>query len=257
MRSVLSIAALMLMVAPVAAEEVTLTPARDNTIYEPQTDVNSNGRGSHLFAGATAFPLARRALLAFDLASVIPPGSTIESVSLRLFVSRGRPGRIDVSAHRVLADWGEGDSDAPGQEGIGGLAMPGDATWLHTFSPDQFWSTEGGDFAATASATTPVDFSSFYSWSASGMVADVQVWVDQPELNFGWILIGDESATGTAKRFDSREYPVPDRRPMLTIEFTPPPPSVPTTTAAGAAVLLGILACAGTVFVRQIGRARG
>ena len=49
------------------------------------------------------------------------------------------------------------------------------------------------------------------------MVADVQSWLDNPASNFGWLVLGDETAIATAKRFDTRESASP---PMLTIEFT-------------------------------------
>ena len=49
------------------------------------------------------------------------------------------------------------------------------------------------------------------------MVADVQSWLNNPASNFGWLVLGDETAIATAKRFDTRESASP---PMLTIEFT-------------------------------------
>ena len=52
------------------------------------------------------------------------------------------------------------------------------------------------------------------------MVADVQAWLDNPASNFGWLVLGDETAIATAKRFDTRESASP---PMLTIEFIPGP----------------------------------
>ena len=52
------------------------------------------------------------------------------------------------------------------------------------------------------------------------MVADVQDWLDNPANNFGWIVIGDESSSRTAKRFDSRENPTEGNRPQLTVNYT-------------------------------------
>jgi hypothetical protein len=43
-------------------------------------------------------------------------------------ISRTRTQNQMVLLHRVLADWGEGTSDAPEEEGQGAAAMPGDAT---------------------------------------------------------------------------------------------------------------------------------
>ena len=57
------------------------------------------------------------------------------------------------------------------------------------------------------------------------MVADVQEWLDSPASNFGWLVLGDETAIATAKRFDTRESASP---PMLTIQYTPGPRVTPT-----------------------------
>jgi hypothetical protein len=56
-------------------------------------------------------------------------------------------------------------------------------------------------------------------------VADVQQWLDQPASNFGWIIIGNESQSGTSKRFNSREFEGSDA-PGLEVVFTPAPPPV-------------------------------
>ncbi|MGH7613747.1 MAG: hypothetical protein ACREMW_06870 [Gemmatimonadales bacterium] len=55
--------------------------------------------------------------------------------------------------------------------------------------------------------------------STAQLVADVQGWLADPASNFGWILIGDESATATAKQFDSRESAA-SIRPELRVFFT-------------------------------------
>ena len=51
-------------------------------------------------------------------------------------------------------------------------------------------------------------------------MADVQRWLDDPATNFGWLLLGDESENQTTKRFDSKENPDQEDRPILTVEFT-------------------------------------
>ena len=145
-------------------------------------------------------------------------------------MSRTNAGPAPVSLHRATADWGEGTSDAPGQEGDGTDATPSDATWFHTFFDTDFWASIGGDFAPTASATTSVDQEGPYSWgSTAGMTADVSAWVDDPIANFGWVVVGDESLSGqgqsTAKRFDTHEIAEEGPlAPQLQITFTPPVP---------------------------------
>ena len=118
----------------------------------------------------------------------------------------------------MLQDWGEGSASGSGR---GGPAEPGDATWLHTFYDTQTWAAPGGDFDPAVSASTPVDLPAFYQWQSAGMAADVQGWLDQPQANFGWMLLGSEGDLPSSKRFDSRESPIPSQRPVLQIDYLP------------------------------------
>ena len=205
------------------AETETFEPLKDNTLYETTDGSLSNGAGDHLFAGTTAQNDVRRAVLTFDVATAIPAGSTVTSVTLTMNMSRTIAGDEVVALHRLLGDWGEAGSDAGGQEGGGAPSQSGDATWIHTFFDTDSWGSAGGDFAATQSASTTVGGTGSYTWgSTPDMVADVQGWVDDPSQNFGWILIGDESVPQTAKRFDSKDHPTASVRPTLTVEFDPP-----------------------------------
>ena len=182
----------------------------------------SNGAGEFLFAGQTAQPSLRRALIQFDVASAVPAGSTIQSVQLVLNMSMTVSNAQNVGLHRVNASWGEGASDAPGQEGGGASAMTNDATWTFRFFNTTSWTTAGGDFAPGASAVASVDQIGFYAWgSSAGMVADVQSWLDLPAQNFGWAIVGDESALSSAKRFDSRQNSVSANRPKLVVVYSP------------------------------------
>lgn len=207
------------------ADSVTVGAAKDNTLYQEQFGSLSNGAGQHLFAGMTNQEAIRRGLIAFDIAGSIPAGARIDSVMLTLNMSRTIVGDVPVGLHPVLADWGEAGSEAFGEEGFGGPAETGDATWIHTFYDTQYWTNDGGDFDPTASATIMVGSANgTYTWgSTAQLVADVQGWLDDPSTNFGWLLLADESTFPTAKRFDTRENDNPAVRPMLTIEFTPCP----------------------------------
>ena len=212
---------------------INIMPSKDNTLYEyvaSEGDL-SNGAGFHFFAGENAMGELRRGVLAFDVAGSIPPGSTITAVSLSLNMSMTPAGAVTVELHKLLADWGEGTSHAPMGEGDGAPATPNDATWRHRFFDTVFWTTQGGDFSSTVSASQSVGGIGQYTWSSAQMVADVQSWVNDPGSNFGWLVLGDETASATAKRFDTRESASP---PVLTIEYrtgqptqrprpTPPP----------------------------------
>jgi|SRR5262245_54671743 len=207
------------------ADSVSLTPVQDSTVYEYVDGLpdQANGAGAYLFAGKNAGNQARRALIRFDM-SAIPSGSTITSATLRVNVSRTHGLRATIALHRATASWGEGPSDPGGEEGGGVVAGPGDATWRHRFFPGTFWSTVGGDFDATPAATVDAVGLGPLTWdSTPTLVTDVQRWLDDPQSNFGWVVIGDESAAATAYRFDSRESVTPALAPTLAIGFTPPP----------------------------------
>ena len=231
---ILLVASMLLLGVSAGADLVTVAPSQDNSMYSEAGDVNndlSNGAGDYLFSGATkdSSPgnlILRRALLAFDVAAAVPADSTINSVTLTLFVSRTKSGNETVDLHRVVADWGEGTSDAADEEGKGAAAATGDATWSHRFWSTATWSTPGGDFAASPSGSTTVgNQNNFYSWSSAQMATDVQGWLDTPATNYGWIVIGNEVDSRVVKRFNSRESPDSNRRPELEIDFTPPAPT--------------------------------
>ena len=207
---------------------INITPDKDNTLYEydPADGDRSNGAGFYFFTGETAMGELRRAVLAFEIAGYIPAGSTILAVTLSMNMSRtALDTAIIVELHKLLADWGEGTSHAPGEEGDGAPATPNDATWRHRFFDTIFWTNQGGDFSGTVSASQSVGPIGQYIWTSAQIVADAQSWLDNPASNFGWLVLGDESTIATAKRFDSRESASP---PMLTIQYLPGPRVLPT-----------------------------
>jgi len=203
-----------------------LTPDRDATLFEDPTGSTAAGKGAWVVAGVNAGAQRRRALLHFDVAAYVPTGSTIQSAKLTLQMSRTIATAHNVAVHRGLATWGEGTSlptGGHGNGGAGGPATAGDATWVHRFFPGTNWATAGGDFAPAASAVQSVDAFGAYSWgSTPNLVADVQLWVNTPAANAGWILIGDETAAATAKRFDSRDNATSSGWPRLLLVFDSP-----------------------------------
>jgi hypothetical protein len=208
--------------AAAQADTINIVASRDNTLYESATGSLSNGAGPTCFVGRSGTGQIRRALLQFDLSS-IPVGATINVVTLSLNMSMSNAGATDVSLHRVVADWGEGTSNAGISGGGGAPSTPGDATWIHTFFDTSLWSTPGGDFIATSSATTSVGALGTYTWSSAQMLADVQRWIAGPVSNFGWILRGDEVNNNSSKRFDTRENETAANHPTLIIDYTPIP----------------------------------
>jgi hypothetical protein len=201
---------------------VNIPASQDNTLYEDATGAVSNGAGDYFFTGNTREGFSRRGVIRFDIASNIPAGATITSVTLHLYMSRSKDNNLDnTGLYQLTSSWGEGTSNAAAEEGQGIASTANDATWIHRFYPGTPWTNAGGDYAASASAITAVGAIGFYSWSSVGMLADVQEWLDTPAANFGWIAIGDETIKRSAKRFDSRTSAIASQRPQLTVEFTP------------------------------------
>jgi len=209
---------------PAGADQVTISPTKDNTLYFSPSGTLSNGAGAFFFVGKDFNGDTKRAVLAFDIATNVPAQATIDSVKLTLNMSRTKPGggSPPISMHRLTKDWGEGGSDAPVNEGQGTTAQIGDATWLHAFYNTVVWTSPGGDFQATPSAALVVSTIGPYTWGTTPqLVADVQMWLDNPATNFGWLMKNTELASTTAKRFDSKDNLNAANRPMLTIWYTP------------------------------------
>lgn len=200
----------------------------DTTIFS-ESD-NSGGGTDGIFSG-TINQLTfdgqkqnRRALIKLDLAS-IPAGWIIEDVSLQMTVSMsgGSFGDIDYSLHRITRSWGEGDVDGPSGGGYGAAADPGDATWQYSQLGTNAWDIPGGDFVSTPSATTAAGVAgSDAVWSGAGLIADVQLWVNAPSTNNGWLVLSSlEGTQQRIKKFHSSE--AAQFRPVLTVLAQPAP----------------------------------
>lgn len=217
------------------AAVVNLGASNWNTLIESPTGALSNGGDDNIFAGLTNQLTIRRGLLKFNVAASVPAGSVINSVSLRLRMTRTLGGDEDIALHRVLKSWGQGSAVGAAGGGGGAAADNGSATWLHTFYNDQFWDTPGGDFEGGPSASIVVGAQGFYTWTGSGLVSDVQAWLDDPSVNHGWIAIGEEVISGGVKRFAAGNHATTTWRPVLTIDYTVIP-----SPGAGALALFGV-----------------
>ena len=219
-----------------AAATLTMFPAADATLYEDPAGSVANGAGEFLFAGRTnlATNPSRRSLLRFDV-SELPAGAVITSASLRLHMLAVVTSEAAVNLHRVTAAWTAGSSDPIGNEAGGVPATAGDATWLHASFSNILWTAPGGDAVAAPSASVLIGtISDYYTWTGSGLLADVQAWAANPPANFGWLLRTDESVPFTAKRFESGNSLTAALRPLLTVEYTivPEPAAVALLAAA-------------------------
>jgi glucose/arabinose dehydrogenase len=231
---------------PLPAETIELLPVKDNTLFEDAGGRFSNGGGKHLFMGRVGPDggnLLRRTLVAFDL-SGIPENALINNVQLEFAIVQvpqdgvdGTPAADSATLHVLDSDWGEGFSNAPGNEGQGVLVEPvdpelpidiGAVTWVHRFfDPDPMaailWNTPGGDFQSLPSASAPFGVSpeTLTFSSTPELLADVKYWVTHPESNYGWMLRGDEIRPQNARGVASREH-ASEPVPKLVVDYTIP-----------------------------------
>lgn len=215
-------------------DSVSLLPVADTTLFEVKP-TNSIGGVEWISSGTTQNYTRNRALLKFDVAGALPAGSRIAGVTLTVRVTqvpRDGYNGTSFSLRRMLVSWGEGTNRVadPQAPGFGSPASPGDATWNHRFSHStNTWTTPGGeegvDYSASSSALAVIESIDSYSFESFPMAnEDVQLWLDQPELNFGWMIKSEsEEVNFTARRFGSRELGDPVTSPLLNIIFQAPP----------------------------------
>ena len=215
------------------AASLTNNSSADTSLLEIEPAHNNGGQGftiSGALQNPPVNPLRTRALYRFDF-TALPTNTLIRAVVLELTVTRQPGDGLANSAfgiHRMLRPWGEGTNVAIDHPGQGTPATAGEATWSHSFFPTNAWAAAGGaadvDFVGAESsfADVTIDGTSPRFATTPELVDDLQSWVNNPQSNFGWILISDAEDTAfTARHFGSREDP--NNHPNLEIEFLVPP----------------------------------
>lgn len=237
----------LLIAVPLQAAVVTIPAVADTSLF--QANPSSSLGASTLAVGVTESGHVSRGLIRFDLTGSLPEGSTITSVILTLYATRGphRGGIAStIGAHKSLVPWQEGT----GTGNTGSAALSGDSTWsfrAHNSSP---WAEAGGapgfDFSALASTSSAMNsLGAVVFPSTPAMIDVVQDWLAAPASNYGFFLLAvDESTPGSARRIASTEdfsqglSPVPAQPPALTITFDVIPEPASWILLAGAAALL-------------------
>ena len=213
-----------------AVLQTNLPCVADTTLSEEYPNNNLGGLTA-VNSGVTQNGTRNRGLYQFDIAGALPPGAQIISADLVLEVELVPSGGVpfaDYDLHRVLQPWGEGGGTSA--RGEGAPALTNEADWFYRFAyTTNTWSAPGAaptnDYAAAPSATQTVygpDNSPYTFGPNAPLAADVQRWLDQPQANFGWMLIcADESIFWTARRFGSRENT--GLAPRLELQYLVPP----------------------------------
>jgi hypothetical protein len=211
MRTLLFSLATGLFFSTLAAQALTtnLVPVADTAMRSTASDSN--------FGGSTSLPVGvsnlgspvNRTLFQFDL-SALPANAIINDATLGLTVTV-HPFGANFDLHRLLSSWSESE-----------------ATWNNRLTSIP-WAAGGAltgiDFSSMISATASLG-SGVSAFNSPDLTADVQLWVDNPGSNFGWILMASGEPAGSGEQVASREDSV--NTPTLTIDYTlPAPPTSP------------------------------
>lgn len=134
--------------------------------------------------------------------NAIPPGATIDSVTITLQVIKNDAGPVNVSLHRMLQSWDEL------------------STWdsmILGISTDDVEAQSSADAIILGQATE-----STITLTGPGLVETVQAWANG-ETNYGWTLV-----TNSPGRWEiaSSENADVSLRPKLTVTYTPNTPPV-------------------------------
>ncbi|MDB6015894.1 MAG: hypothetical protein JWR19_383 [Pedosphaera sp.] len=212
-----------LAVMTVRGNTVTVVSSADTQLDRNSPDDNTGGAIDTPVSGglgANSGQDVRRVLVKFDLTGKIPAQAIVTSATVAVAVTKSPPAAGSTfDLRRLFQDWNE--TDTSWNSRLAGIS----------------WSTPGAtganDSSGSASSSTSINGVGAYLFpSSTGLVADVQAWVNNPGTNFGWLLISKTEASETARHFASREYFDPASQPTLTINFTvPAPPAVPPTIA--------------------------
>eukprot|EP00055_Hartaetosiga_balthica_P011651 m.53742 g.53742 ORF g.53742 m.53742 type:complete len:241 (+) comp7682_c0_seq1:70-792(+) len=195
--------AVLLMVCSASAVfgvELTYVPVQDATICSENVDgALANGP---LTVGRTNGAALRRSLLLFNVEAETPSNfsaSGLESASLSLVWVKGTSdSSISFSLHALQQPWTVGSSTASKGQCVS--ATTGDVTYMYTSYNSSEWVTNGGDYDATPLATASISNNTLIF-----DVTDAVVGILDGGVNYGWIVIGDESMDMSTAQFESSE----------------------------------------------------
>ncbi|MFO0687989.1 MAG: hypothetical protein U0900_04735 [Myxococcota bacterium] len=219
---------------PFVSRTVSLGASKDSVVYGDQPDGN-DGRGQFLWAGRKTTSVftsyARNALIAFDLASQIPPTAVVEGATLSLGVTGiapfGSSQRLAIYpvAASVETTWQEGFLDAAGSEFDG---VPGSASgvdWLYRDRNLGAWATPGGDRSGPAIVDTLLATPGPVSFSPPALASAVQTMVATGTGADGFLLEGSPftlfSPATQGIQIASRENPSASPPPTLVVDYYP------------------------------------
>lgn len=189
---------------------VQLSANADTELYQHSPEKNSGSKRQINVISRAGWNA--RILTRFDLGE-IPPGATIQSCQLHLFLSEAsnlgsrQYGIFRIEQH--ANDWGEGNH-------LFSTSTPGESSWLW-FARSQEWDLLGGDIADQPTAATETG-SVNQIWNTWDLTPDcknggTQSWAlkDMHEDNLNYTVRSE---------YQSRESYYADQQPYLSVTFS-------------------------------------
>ncbi|HLC42410.1 MAG TPA: DNRLRE domain-containing protein, partial [Methylomirabilota bacterium] len=199
----------LLPVVPAAeADTVIIQPSTADTHLREDSPNTEYGNDQTMRVQSRNAARNRRSLVKFSL-SAIPSGSVIASATLELRMTSAPSASRTYDVHRTTRNWVEAD-----------------ANWNRA-DVGTDWTTAGGDFVATSTASTTTGTVSNI-WLAWDVTADVSAWYTGGASNYGFIIKDNEesfSSTAYTATFITREEnsaSLTQYRPRLIVTYTPP-----------------------------------
>ena len=181
--------------------------------------LNGNlGAGQDLYTGSANTALKLRFLVKFDLSGVVPATATVSKAYLTVYAGTSRIGNFNIAAYRMTSQWDEGTKTV--------YTDPADgATWVSR-TASAMWTTQGGDYAASAVSDSPVfPANTGDAVTLSLDAAMVTSWLNSPSTNYGVILIGSQESDTSTDNYSAiltSEYTTNLlQRPKLTVYLKP------------------------------------
>lgn len=174
------------------------------------TNCANYGRDDDMFVG-TSTTDKYRPLLSFDIRR-IPTGATIRTATLSVWHRYTQGTAATINLHRITRAW---------QEGTGLTQCTGDgATWYDAQSGVK-WTTAGGDYSSTVSASVANAAGEVAGWDSFTIPSLVQQWVNGQVANYGVIMkYSSESLVNNNNSYFSDDYTVvATQRPKLTVTY--------------------------------------
>jgi len=147
--------------------------------------------------------------------STIPTDATISSAQCSLYVTQlYKAGSADTINHhkdicRVTTSWDEGTKN-------NGCDA---SNWVYA-TDAVTWTTPGGDYSATDYGYFRTSATGWMRCTSSGIVDLIQFWVENPDSNFGMIIVSDTTANDSCYFIASSDTSLASIRPRLNVVWS-------------------------------------